>query len=233
MKTLKNLVTLVAFALAGALGILMPAQAQQAAVVLALDGSGTSNSADRNAICKPSIDKAVAELKVGDTLMVYAVDDKGMSEKLPLFEGTFEAKSSNRMHVKIGRDALADGVRAAVETWMGMSAKKSRYGDGFLFAADYLSKNPAAVKRLYVCGDGVEEGPALDMSKAVPKDAMARFARGGLVPKAGLSGVEIYWIGLGTGKKDALHYQQVKQFWADQYFQAVHAKVVTLQRLGL
>lgn len=233
MRILKILRTVVASAMVAAVGASAPVQAQHAVVLFALDDSKTVNVADRNAICLPSLDKVVAGLNVGDTLMIYAVDDKKMSEKLPVYEGTFEARSSNRLHAKVGKDTMARNVRAAVETLQGRRAMQSRYGDGFMFAAGYLASKPADVKRLYICGDGVEEGPALDLSKGVPKDAMARFARAGLVPSDGLSGVEVNWIGLGTGKNEALHYQQIRQFWADQYFKTVRAKAVTLQRLGL
>lgn len=116
-----------------------------------------------------------------------------------------------------------------------------RYGESYSVKArcarrgfprlGYLSKKPAAVKRLYVCGDGVEEGPALNMSKSVPKDAMARFARAGLVPANAFAGTEISWVGLGGGI-EAAHVNSVKEFWTD-YFAKTGAKVVTMQRLRL
>ncbi len=200
------------------------------ATVAALDSSG-SVSADRTDICAASVAKITSSLGPDDTLAIVSIDAVPFGRKRPFFVRTLSPKSDSPLHVKLARNQFDAAVRGAMADWLATSAKNTRVADTMVWAADYLATNPAATKKLFVCSDGVEESPVLDMSARVPANALKRLEAGGFVPSDGLAGVEVSWVGLG-GRKEVAHVRAVKTFW-ESYFRAVHAKLVLIQRNGL
>lgn len=203
-------------------------------LVVALDSSGSlDKGADRSKICVVSALRAASELEPGDKLVIVEINDDSYAVKHPLFEKDFLVRSSNPLHVKVGRDLFQEEIDSTLNLWLKTSSKRTKIVDAFFWVSEYFSFSKAGKKRLLVCSDGIEDSAIADMEKGVRTGLLDKMVRDKIVPlsSGGLHNVEVMWVGLG-GKKEVKHINAIKEFWIS-YFDRTGAKLVRMGRPGL
>ncbi|MBX3656500.1 MAG: hypothetical protein KF686_20170 [Ramlibacter sp.] len=201
---------------------LLSATAQaQTLLVVALDSSESVTLPVRARICEDAVRKAMATLQPGDMAVFVGIDDQPYGRKFSLGTVAIKAANLNPILVKSAHTRAAGEVSTILAAWKQADAKQTRVADAVYWAGEQFNSvqvngGPPAHKRLLICSDLLEASPLMDMSRAIPPNALQRLRKGALVPVPGLRDTEIWVVGLGAGAGTA-HDRNVKLFWTQAF----------------